>query len=152
METEVNPIAEILKAIITKIVAAGIGEENAIAGKGTVGGALPKPATQQITDEYLIWEWFPFESSDQVVITAELNRSTKEWNVGLRCIRQMTMNADEARLLGEALLSAYEWKTTWKLHFADMMMGEMDSVLPSPSPEPFFINGTEDETNPSFDV
>lgn len=89
-----------------------------------VAGQLPRPISQSVGDFLISWQWLPL-GEYRVSVKAQFDRNDGSWHISIKNVG--SFSPEEAKLLGEALLSAYNWKDIWKLHFADMFL-EMDGV------------------------
>jgi hypothetical protein len=92
-----------------------------------VAGQLPRPVSQSITDEYFCWQWLPL-GEGRLDVKAYFFRNTKRWAVEEASISKLLIFPDpeDAKLVGEALLSAYNWQFIWKEHFVDFILEQDD--------------------------
>lgn len=109
----------------------GEAETEAEAGTSAASGLpteLPKPLTQTIYDDRFEWDWEPMP--DQVRIHATFDRELQSWMVQFNVVDNLlTLTADQAKDIGEALLASYAWQSQWKLHVADYILGEKLTVI-----------------------
>ena len=107
--TEKNAFANLLDSIVQRKV-----EQDTVAGMSNesgdgVSGTLPLPATQDIQPEYIRWEW----TDPHVFVNAFFDKENSGYYIEVNGI---TINADQARILGEVLLSASRWQDIWQAH------------------------------------
>lgn len=130
---------------------------------------LPKPDTQEIGDGVIVWRWTLLNGSavvESVLAFKEnnqqnLNKDEYVVSVKLPGSENGTYSFydDTSKAVGQAILSAWNWKTIWKLHAGDFLLESLSDEQPVCSPEPpvVYVPETIDvepeavETTPSFD-
>ena len=90
-----------------------------------IAGELPRPISQSVGDFLISWQWLPL-GEGRTSIAAQFDRQDHTWHISMRNTEEFVY-PDEAKLVAEALLAAYNWQDIWKMHFADMFL-EMDFI------------------------
>lgn len=120
-----------------------------------VANVLPKPITQDIGDGVIVWRWEILNGS----ITVESTLATREPNQAKLAKDEYVVavafpesdNAtycfydDSAKDVGQAILSAWNWKEIWKLHAGDFLLEKLSQELPA-------CEEREEEKTEEFDV
>lgn len=102
---------------------------------------LPKPNTQTIDRESgkIIWDWY----LDQFTVTSELTTADNSYDVHIKRLSgdgladSWEMYPETAKIVGQALVSAWNWKDIWKVHAGGFIAKELGI------PEPKEDNGDE---------
>ena len=108
---------------------------------------LPKPNLQDIGHGLIVWQWhvgdITVESALATNLINRLSLEKGEYSVTLKMPHALySFDGDNARDLGKAILSAWNWKEVWKLHAGDFLLEEL-------SQEPEEIDEPE---QPEFDL
>lgn len=74
-----------------------------------VSGTLPLPAKQDIHPDYIEWQW----DDAHIFVNAFLSKPEGSYYIE---VNGVTIDADQAKTLGEVLLSASRWRDTWQAH------------------------------------
>lgn len=92
-------------------------------------GALPLPVSQVVFDDRFEWVWEPVV--EEVHVYAVMERVDESWSTRLNCVDpSMQLTPDEAKSVGEALLSAWQYQYVWKDNFADLFVNKTLEVKP----------------------
>jgi len=91
---------------------------------------LPKPNLQDIGHGLIVWQWhvsdITVESALATNLINRLSLEKGEYSVTLKMPHSLySLEADSARDLGKAILSAWNWKEVWKLHAGDFLLEEL---------------------------
>lgn len=93
---------------------------------------LPKPTEQKIDKEqgYIEWSW-GCGSTDYKVVSS-LNTVTGEYYVTIQRVVTSAqtpgvfgMSGDDAKIVGQALVSAWNWQEIWQMHAGEFIAREM---------------------------
>ena len=116
---------------------------------------LPKPQTQEIGDGVIVWRWTLCDGNvviESVLATREPNQSSMskdEYGIGLKMPDSengtYALSSGVAKEIGQAILSAHNWKEIWKLHAGDFLLEELS--LPAKKEEQCEVREPEE-----FDV
>lgn len=97
-----------------------------------VANVLPKPNTQDIGDGVIVWRWEVLDGAvmiESVLATRDDNQahlSKDEYVVSIDLPASETgkysFYDDSAKEVGQAILSAWNWKEIWKLHAGDFLL------------------------------
>ncbi len=100
-----------------------------------LANVLPKPETQEIGDGIIAWRWTLCDGSvtiESLLATRDDNQANMrkdEYTVNLKMPESnkgtYILNGEVAKNLGQAILSAYNWKDIWKLHAGDFLLEEL---------------------------
>ena len=108
-----------------------------------VANILPKPVNQSIGDGVIVWRWvIPGDIVvESVLATRTANQSSLEkgeYVVGVQFPESenatYALYGDTAKDVGQAILSAWNWKNIWRLHAGDFLLQEL-SFEPEPPVE-----------------
>lgn len=113
-----------------------------------VANVLPKPETQEIGDGVIVWRWETLGGSviiESTLATREPNQAhlaQDEYVVALKLPTSdndtYAFYDDSAKDVGQAILSAYNWKEIWKLHAGDFLLEQLKNE-PVAEPEEFDV-------------
>jgi len=118
-----DTLAKMLAGVIDKAKAAAAEQKSRAAeGDGMAPPAdLPKPTSQAIHDDRLVWAW-------EHGTHAGYERDTGEYYVRFEprefALLSEKMTADLAKQYGEELLAAYVWQAIWQKHVGEYLVGE----------------------------
>lgn len=101
---------------------------------------LPKPDTQEIGDGVIVWRWTLLDGStivESVLAFKEKNQqnlSKDEYVVSLKLPSSengtYSFYDDTSKAVGQAILSAWNWKAIWKLHAGDFLLESLSEEQP----------------------
>jgi hypothetical protein len=86
-----------------------------------VSGGLPKPDRQEIKDKSLSWVW---KGPGDIRVEAVYVRETQGYVVSLDVSQNESacdLTSHESKMLGEILLSAYQWEQIWQSHVGEFL-------------------------------
>lgn len=113
-----------------------------------VANVLPKPDTQDIGDGVIVWRWEVLNGS----IMVESVLATREENQAKLAKDEYVVSVDlpvsengkysfydeSSKEVGQAILSAWNWKEIWKLHAGDFLLENLSQErCVSDDPEEF---------------
>lgn len=104
--TEKNAFANLLDAIVQQ---KREKEQDSVANMDNVSGTLPLPATQDIHPDYLEWKW----EDGAVPVIAVYSKPEEDYYI---IVNGVTIDSDQAKALGEILLSASRWRDIWQIN------------------------------------
>lgn len=126
--------AEMIKAMAKQQRREGLIENNQVAVEDEDDlNILPMPIDQKVLPEYMLWTWQP---TSRVLVSAYLFRKNVdyanfkhkrgEWYVVMEKDEEsatigFSTDFDEAKLVGQALISAWNYERVWKLHAGTFM-------------------------------
>ena len=97
-------------------------------GGDNVEGQLPKPDFQHLHPKLIEWQWNPIQG--KCSIRAVYSKVHKTYDVtvivnrhdnGDTTTAELALTGTECKILGEALLSAYQWETCWQAHVGEFL-------------------------------
>ena len=94
---------------------------------------LPKPNSQEFGDGLIVWRWITDSVMIEAVLAVRENNSSGLPKDAYVVTMQMpesenfiwSMFDDTARIIAQALLSAWNWQNVWKLYAGDFILEEM---------------------------
>ena len=84
---------------------------------------LPLPTTQRVGTHSLTWTW----TCDTTLVVSTLDVVEDRYHVTLRRTSwgEEYLAGDNAKILGQALISAWNWKNVWKQHAGELLLRTM---------------------------
>lgn len=105
---------------------------------GDIVNVLPKPDTQDIGDGVIVWRWNLLNGSvviESVLATRQPNQQNlakDEYVVSLKLPESengtYSFYDDTSKDIGQAILSAYNWKSIWKINAGDFLLEELSQA------------------------
>lgn len=84
-----------------------------------VSGGLPKPDRQKIGDKVLSWAW---EGPGNILVEATYSKESKDYLIAFSVPEtDCDLTPHESKMLGEMLLSAYQWEQIWQSHVGEFL-------------------------------
>ena len=85
---------------------------------------LPLPTTQRVGTHSLTWTW----TCDTTLVVSTLDVVEDRYHVTLHAGNsrgEEYLAGDNAKILGQALISAWNWKNVWKQHAGELLLRTM---------------------------
>lgn len=148
---EKNGLAQLLDKVAEGLSKA---KKNVAVGED-VANILPKPVSQEIGDGVIVWTWMvPGDITVESVLATRNNNQSKlekgEYVVGVKLPESenstYALHGDTAKDLGQAILSAWNWKNIWRVHAGDYLLDVL-SFEPEP---PVEVEGFADVVPPAI--
>ena len=80
---------------------------------------LRMPDSQKISDESISWTWELPDGSNLALVH---RLSDESWEIYCAADAITASSFDDAKVVGDSLISAYEWRKVWKHFVADMLL------------------------------
>lgn len=131
--TEKGGLAQFLDKVVEGM---GKMKENNSQNNSDLANVLPKPTTQTIGEDGTIyWSWItPTDILVQSLLATKENNEEKiaknEYivRIFMQCKQDvLTFKDEEAKLIGQAVLSAYNWQNIWKIHAGEFLFEELSN-------------------------
>jgi hypothetical protein len=168
--TEKNGFAQVLDKLVEGLNKAKK-NGSSISTSSDVANVLPKPTNQNIGDGVIVWQWMvPGEVIVEAVLATRTHNQSSlekgEYVVGVQFPESenatYALYGDSAKDVGQAILSAWNWKNIWRLHAGDFLLEELswepqppvevETSAPAPQvAETIDVDSFAVETTPSFD-
>ena len=86
-------------------------------------GQLPKPDFQRLHPDHIEWQWNPIIGKAH--ITSLYMKGSAYYTVSLYTTNEngeLLLTGEEAKTLGEALISAWQWEHVWPAHAGEFLL------------------------------